>query len=182
MCIQRLFILIFFAISLAPTSAQTPILINSLSDYYKKANPTLNYQFDEKNQTHNFSDNWDLDNDSIMDEVHFVGTGGAHLYFFLRVVLSSDKMVRDFSFLQTDLPLVPNEELQSHSDFHSGNMVTNIAVINSEATNNLEIIIRLDNPTYLAVKKQLRKRGIKSKLVTVSFRNGKTIFGDISSE
>lgn len=62
---------------------------NSFENEYRISNPTLNYSYDEISQIHNYSNNWDFDNDGIKDQIYFVGTSGAHVYYFLRVVLSS---------------------------------------------------------------------------------------------
>jgi hypothetical protein len=39
--------------------------------------------------------------------VYFVGTGGAHLTYFLRVVLSRDNRSQDFPYLSSELPVLP---------------------------------------------------------------------------
>jgi len=63
---------------------------NSFENVYRISNPTLKYSYDEISQIHNYSHNWDFDNDGIKDELYFVGTGGAHIYYFIGVILSSD--------------------------------------------------------------------------------------------
>ena len=83
---------------------------NSFENEYRISNPSLKYSYDEISQIHNYSHNWDFDNDGIKDELYFVGTGGAHIFYFLRVVLSSDKKVRDVNFIQSDFPLLIRTE------------------------------------------------------------------------
>lgn len=70
----------------------------------RKSNPTLTYSYDNISQIHNYSNNWDFDKDGIKDELYFVGTGGAHLYYFLKVVLSTDKKSREFNFIESYPP------------------------------------------------------------------------------
>lgn len=48
---------------------------NSFEASYRKSNPDLKYSYDNISQIHNYSNNWDLDNDGIKDEVYFVETG-----------------------------------------------------------------------------------------------------------
>lgn len=76
---------------------------NSYSDFYTEYN--INYAFFEKSQIHDYSDNWDLDGDGILDRVMFVGDGAAHLNYRLLVYVSG---IDDFIFLPylyTDMPI-----------------------------------------------------------------------------
>ena len=88
--------------------SQSGMPSNSFEASYKKTNPTINYKYDSLRQIHDYSNNWDFDEDGKPDQVYFVGTGGAHLYYFLRVILSTDNLVRDFSFIQSDFPVLPS--------------------------------------------------------------------------
>lgn len=54
----------------------------------------IKYCYDTLKQIHNYSDNWDFILDGKMDQVYLIGTRGAYLYFFLRVVLSTDNVER----------------------------------------------------------------------------------------
>jgi len=72
---------------------------NSFEKDYHKSNPTLIYSYDSISQTHNYSNNWDFDKDGIKDELYFVGTGGVHLYYYLKVILSSEKKSKEFNFI-----------------------------------------------------------------------------------
>jgi len=65
-------------------SQQKNQLSNSFESQYRKSNPTLKYSYDNISQIHNYSNNWDFDNDGVKDEIYFIGTGGAHLFFFLK--------------------------------------------------------------------------------------------------
>lgn len=77
---------------------------NSCQPFFDDNKVSLHYSYSVANQTHNYSGNWDFDGDGDTDELYFIGTGGAHLYFYLRIVLSSDKKVRNFPFIELDLP------------------------------------------------------------------------------
>src|SRR3954471_2996099 len=67
---------------------------NSCQPYFNSKKVSINYSYSVSTQTHDYSNNWDFDGDGKTDNLYFIGTGGAHLYFYLRIVLSSDKKVR----------------------------------------------------------------------------------------
>lgn len=144
---------------------------NSFNISYGKSNPTLKYHYDTGSQTHNYSNNWDFDKDGINDEVYFVGTGGAHLYYFLKVVLSKDHKPRIFDFIQSDFPLLTATDTLNISKSPFGFVVTNLGK-NLMPT----IIVRLDKQTFYD-NKELKKRNIKTENVLVSFENGRTKYG-----
>ena len=77
-----LILLLLSASSLIVFSQQIDSISNSFENTYRKSNPTLKYKYDNYAQVHDYSNNWDFDKDGINDEVYFVGTGGAHVYYF----------------------------------------------------------------------------------------------------
>ena len=145
---------------------------NSFENNYLKSNSTLKYSYDEIYQIHNYSNNWDFDKDGIKDELYFIGTGGAHLYYFLKVVLSSDKLSREFNFIQSDFPFLTATDTLNIKKTVLGFVVADISK-NSIPT----IIVRLDNSTYYANKKEFTKQKIKTRNISISFKNGKTKYG-----
>jgi hypothetical protein len=147
---------------------------NSFENAYHKSNPTLTYSYDSISQIHNYSNNWDFDKDGIKDELYFVGTGGAHLYYYLKVVLSSDKKTREFNFVQSDFPF-----LTATDTLDIGK--TQIGFIVADLGQNLTptIIVRLDDQSYYANKKILADKKIKTRNVVISFENGKTKYGSL---
>lgn len=44
-------------------SQQTDSISNSFENQYRASNPTLIYNYDSISQIHNYSNNWDFDND-----------------------------------------------------------------------------------------------------------------------
>lgn len=145
---------------------------NSFEQEYHTSNPTLIYSYDSLLQIHNYSSNWDFDHDGILDGFYFMGTGGAHLYYFLRIILSADKTIRDFHFAQTDFPYLLGNEPPDMEKVVSGFIVTNIGKDLKP-----RIIVRLDDNTFYAFKKDLSKLRIKTKIIAIGFENGKTTFG-----
>lgn len=144
---------------------------NSFENSYRKSNMTLKYSYDSVSQTHNYSNNWDFDKDGINDEVYFVGTGGAHLYYFLKIVLSTDHNSREFEFIQSDFPLLTATDTINFDKLSIGFVVTNF---NTNLTPS--IIVRLDEPTFYG-NKELKKRNLKTKNIIISFENGETKYG-----
>ena len=80
----------------------------------KRANNKINaeetrkyvHAFNAKTQVHNYSKNFDFDGDIDSDSMYFVGTGGAHLYYYLKIRLSSTKKTYEFHDIQIDDPTV----------------------------------------------------------------------------
>jgi hypothetical protein len=169
--------IILTAFTLTVFSQQTVSLVNpsnSFEDNYRKSNPTLIYSYNEISQIHNYSNNWDFDQDGIKDELYFVGTGGAHLYYFLKVVLSSDKKSREFNFIQSDFPF-----LTATDTLNIKKTVLGFVVANVDKGLTPTIIVRLDDSTYNANKNELTKQKIKTRNISISFENGKTKYGSL---
>ena len=145
---------------------------NSFEKNYFTTNPTLIYTYDEIFQVHNYSHNWDFDNDGLKDELYFVGTGGAHIYYFLRIVLSSDKKVRDLNFIQSDFPLLTATDTLNSVKSRVGFTINKLG---KELTPT--IILSLDESTYYTFKLELMKQKIETRNCSISFKNGETKFG-----
>ena len=144
---------------------------NSFEIIYSKSSPTLKYCYYNASQTHDYSNNWDFDKDGINDKVYFIGTGGAHLYYFLKVVLSTDHKPREFGFIQSEFPLLTAADTINFDNTPLGFVVTGFGK-NLTPT----IIVKLDKQTFYN-NIELKKRKIKTKNVWVSFENGKTKYG-----
>lgn len=169
-----LFTFFLTILTLTVFSQQTDTLdipSNSFENNYRQSNPTLKYSYDNMSQIHNYSNNWDFDKDGIKDEVYFVGTGGAHLYYFLKVVLSTDKKPREFDFIQSDFPFLTATDTLDFDKTPVGFVVTNFG-----RTLTPTIIVRLDEQTFHD-NKELKRKKIKTKNIIVSFENGTTKYG-----
>jgi hypothetical protein len=79
---------------------------NSLKDVLQRKFPSLKYAYSNETQGHNYSGNWDIDGDGKADSVYFIGNHGAHVYYHLRIKLSTIKKVTDFDFISIDFPLL----------------------------------------------------------------------------
>ena len=162
---------IFSSTILAQRPDSLEIPSNSFENIYRVSNPELIYSYDEISQIHNYSNNWDFDKDGIKDELYFVGTGGAHLYYFLKVVLSTDKKSRELEFILSDFPF-----LTATDTFNIEKTLFGFAVADLGKDLTPTIIVRLDEQTFYG-NEELLKRNIKTEHVLVSFENGKTKFG-----
>ena len=139
---------------------------NSLDDLYSTHNAPINYNYYETCNTHNYSNNWDFDLDGKKDSLYFIGTGGAHLYYYLKIVLSSDNQPREFSFIETDFPVF------THIDSYDVQISRGFAILPLENGQGLSIIIRLDDQSYYANKRQLLKQNLTSRVIMIYFENG----------
>lgn len=156
--------------------AQNDTITNSFAPYYEINNPALHYRYDEALQIHDYSGNWDLDQDGKSDQVFFVGRGGAHLYFFLRVVLSSDNRKRELTFVQSDLPVLPKEEEMIKPGYCPDPHSSFFSVYNNGKTNAL--FVRLDESTVSVVTKDLKRYGVSTGELAISFVKGKMVVKD----
>ncbi len=147
------------------------ILSNSFESNYRKSNPNLMYKYDDISQTHDYSINWDFDKDGIKDELFFVGTGGAHLYYYLKVILSTDKISREFNFIQSDFPFLTATDTLNMSYKPLGFVVADFGK-NFIPT----IIMLLDDNSYHACRKEIPKLKITTRNIAISFEKGKLKF------
>jgi hypothetical protein len=147
---------------------------NSYESNYRISRPTLIYSYDEVAQIHNYSTNWDFDKDGIKDELYFVGTGGAHVYYFLKVILSSDKKSREFNFIQSDVPFLAATDTSNIEKIGWGFIVADMGK-NQTPT----IIVRLDASSYNAFEKELTNYNIKTRMISIDFENGRTNYGSL---
>lgn len=155
------------------TWSQDELPMNSLANVYAQNNPALVYSYHSSTQTHHYSGNWDFDNDGQMDQLMFVGNGGVHLYFHLRLILSSDNYVRDYPFMSLDMPMLPSEEYSSRKDFNPLYMQCPLSVLDCNGDKAPDIFIRLDQATFCSNTSLLREHRIISRLILLTFDNGK---------
>ncbi|MEO8404600.1 MAG: VCBS repeat-containing protein [Chitinophagaceae bacterium] len=140
--------------------AQTDHLANSYKERYDSLFPTLKYSYDSSGQTHNYSCNWDFDGDKKPDSLYFVGNGGAHLYFHLRLILSSEGIVRDFDYLVSDFPMLDS---MNHFKKVYGFMV-------HDFNNDGKMEIYLNTDTSLApIPPKWIRRGVTSGSLLISY-------------
>lgn len=116
---------------------------NSFESRVRKTNPLLKYEYDSLTQTHNYSGNWDFDGDGEMDQLHFVGTGGAHLYYYPRIILTTKGTVKEYKEIQLDFPMLTAQKPDQKSVFLKGGMI-GFAIFDSDKDHRSDIYIHLD--------------------------------------
>lgn len=171
-CCLLLFMLQFIV---SCTAAQSDSSNNSFKKWYQQNNPSLQYSYDAKKQIHNYSGNWDLDNDGQADQVFFIGTGGAHLYFHLRVILSTDSKTQNFPFLETDFPLLDADSIILQPHFNPLYNKAYFAVYDNSSSANKAIFLRLDAAVFSTAKNILKKKGVTSNTIVLFFKNRRPV-------
>lgn len=147
---------------------------NGFGEQLEKSFPSLRYHYDSISQIHDYSGNWDFDKDGLHDGVYFVGTGGAHLYYYLKVILSSDKRERNLTFIETDFPLLAATDSLNLDPASPG-----FAVAEAGKDAITKIFVRLDDQSFHANIDILQKYRISTQNMVISFNNGKTVIGSL---
>lgn len=137
----------------------------------------IKYKYDRSAQVLDYSGNWDFDKDSRKDGLLFIGTGGAHLYYYLRIVLSSDSVIRNYTSLNFDNPLLHIQERNSKMD--PVNPAHQFTVLDIDNDDHEEILLLLDRFSWGSP--WLKKQKIGSDTVVVSFKSNNIGFDDYSS-
>ncbi len=169
-----IYCIVFAVISICANSQDSTAiqkLSNSFEEAYRKSIPTLAYRYDSILQIHNYSDNWDFDCDGINDSLYFIGTGGAHLYYYLKVTLSSLQLSYLFEFIQLDYPFFYPSELGYDGMLNLGFSVKAKGLNNPPA-----LMVKLDQNTFNAFESELQKRAIVNGRVAIFFEQGKAKF------
>lgn len=173
-----LFISIQLASSLLFAQPGNDTISNSFSEYFKTNNPNLEYAYDEKLQVHDYSGNWDLDGDGKKDRLLFIGNGGAHLYFHVRIILSSDHSIKDFPFLLLDMPIPGKVEDLVNSD-RKYPLLPQFVVYDFDSDGVDEIYFNMDlrsNP----IPAKLKKQGLHSRYMLLKYKNKKMVLRNFS--
>ena len=171
-----IFILCIIVIPVITLAQSDSINGNSFKKWYQQHNPSLQYSYDVVQQIHNYSGNWDVDNDGKKDQVLFIGTGGAHLYFYLRVILSADSKIQNFPFLETDFPLLDADSIILKPNFNPAYSKAYFAVYNNSFDKAKAIYLQLDQSVFSTEKNKLKKKGNTSNKIELCFKKGKPVF------
>jgi hypothetical protein len=166
---KSLFTLLFLFLGKMAWS-QVDSFSNSFAAGYSKDHPDLNYVYHVANQTHDYSGNWDFDRDGKKDEVLFVGTGGAHLYFYLRIILSSDKVVRNYTHLNLDFPMLPTDKKLKEPGFDPMelNFTNQFIVFDANHDGQNDILVFLDKLSLGC--EWLKKQRLSSPGILITFK------------
>ena len=144
---------------------------SAFEKYYKEYYPELIYSYDSIADIHNYSNNWDFDNDGIKDQLYFARTGGGYLFYYLKVVLSANQQSNDLDFIQTDFPFLSNTT-------NAKKLKTGFFV-NDDENKPPMIIVNINKVVYNTNNKKMVANNIKAGNVFVSFENGEIKFGNL---
>ncbi len=150
-------------------------VVEDISAYYLKYgqdiyNPeTFTYNF-----SYNYSNKWDLDGDGAKDSLYFIGNGGAHTYFYLRIILSSDKKQRDYPTFNIDMPYITPKDTLDKYGISFGFQFA-VADFNKDGID--EIYLNVDN-TWSSIPKKWKRKGVKTKHILLNFKGGKQTIKD----
>ena len=161
---RLLLIGIFF--SLQQLNAQTDSVAFPYSEYTQNI---FNPETKTFNLSYNYSNKWDIDGDGKFDSVYFIGNGGAHTYFYLRLKLSSEKKERDFPTVNVDMPYISSPE-----DLMKIPKSPAIQFVPFDLDKNkvFDIYINFNN-TISHIPKSWSENGVTQKRVVLYSKNGK---------
>ena len=129
-------------------------------------------------QAHDYSGNWDFDGDGETDDLYFIGTSGAHLYFFLRIILSTDKKNQDFHFLQLDFPCLGDIAGLKNAGFYPPPLFPQFVVDDfntGELTDNANDKIYLHLDRSFTIPPKWKKRGVSSAYLLLRYEKGEMV-------
>ena len=128
-----------------------------------------NSQTRSSNLSYNYSNKWDFDGDKKMDSLYFIGNGGAHAYFYLQIILSSDGLTRSLPTVQIDMPYPATAEALKKSSKNPG---VQFVVSDFNKDGNEDIYLNFNNP-FGVIPKSWKNKAVKTKHVLLSFIGNK---------
>lgn len=139
--------------------------------YYKEYYPDLIYSYDSIADIHNYSNNWDFDNDGIKDQLYFVREDDLFSFYYLKIVLSANQQSAGLDFIQTDFPFLSNPT-------NAKKLKTGF-LVNDDENKPPMIIVNINKVVYNTNNKKMVANNIKAGNVFVTFENGVFKFGNI---
>lgn len=170
-----------------PTFAQSELILkdtnltNSYKSWFDSKKISIKYSYIDSTQTHNYSGNWDFDGDYKSDSLYFIGKGGAHLYYYLRIKLSSDTKVRNFLFIELDMPLLGSVNDLKNSNFYPPPVLPQFVVDKFPSASdpsgfNDKIYVHIDK--YSLPSAERKKRKINSTYLLLEYEKGNFVIKD----
>ena len=157
-------VMIQFSIALF---GQTDHVSNSYKRMYDAKYPALKYSYDSTTQTHDYSGNWDFDGDKISDSLLFVGNGGAHLYFHLRLKLSTELNGRNFEYLVSDFPVL--DSIDHFKKVYGESPIYPVFVVyDFNDDGRMDIYFNTDI-NFAPIPKHLKRKGVTSRNLLISY-------------
>lgn len=180
---KPLFLLFLFTLFVTTAQAQETASMEPVNNSYKESlsgsHPALHYRYIDASQTHDYSGNWDIDGDGKTDSIFFIGNGGAHLYFHLCLVLSSDNRTQRFTWLTFDLP-IPGHVSDLKSDHEKLPIMPQFIVADFDTDGRQDIYLCFDDH-YSSIPAKWKRRGVASRHLLLSYKRKKMVIRNFSS-
>jgi hypothetical protein len=149
-------------ITVADSNRIVPVNASFVKYIYNPQTKSTNFSYD-------YSNLWDIDGDNKNDSLYFIGNGAAHTYFYLRIILSSDNEIRNFPFIQLDMPYFSDEKSLLQFGKNPGLQF----VVNDFDKDGVKDVYCNFNNTMSTIPKSWRIKGIKTKYVVMNLKKGK---------
>jgi hypothetical protein len=152
------------------SSPKASIITDTITLPYPRYEQSIyNPGTETSNFSYNYSNKWDIDGDKKNDSIYFIGNGGAHAYFFLRIILSSDEVVRDFPSVELGMPYFESKEALERWGKNPGLQF----VVDDFGDDGIpDLYLNFDNP-FGHVPKEWQKKGVRTKYVVISCAGNK---------
>ena len=152
--------------------------IPSIPNPYLPTDSSINYKYIRASQIHDYSNNWDLDGDGLLDDLMFVGTGGAHTIFSLVVRLKSQKDAYTFECISTDFPKLESITILEMSD--SIAILPKFVIYDFNSDGILDVYLNIDDGAVDVCMQERARLGLKTSRIVIEFNTGKPVFKDYS--
>jgi hypothetical protein len=156
----------------AQTDSDTEMTM-SFQKIYRNSYPALNYTYNRYSNTHDYSGNWDFDGDGLPDKLFFTGNNGAHVYYHLIIVLSSDDVLRDFRWLYIDFPAL-GDKSELNKPVDDATYFPQFVVDDFDGDGVKEIYISLDTLKW-PIPDVWKKHGVNSRRLLLKYNKGKIL-------
>jgi len=140
---------------------------------------SIKYKYIKESQIHDYSNNWDLDGDGQLDDLMFVGSGGAHTIFSLVVRLKSQKETYTFDCISTDFPKLERKAILDMSD--SLSILPKFVIYDFNSDGILDVYLNTDDGTVDVCRQERAKLGLKTSKIVIEFSRGGPVFKDYLS-
>lgn len=134
----------------------------------------LKISYNDSSQVYDYSGNWDFDGDTKTDNLYFVGNGGAHTLYYLKIILSSEKKIRDFSFISIDFPIPGKIEDLRNKTFYPFPSLFSFVVFDFDEDGIDEVFIYLTSNSY-HIPRKWRRKGLNSRYILLDVKSKELI-------
>jgi len=121
------------------------------------------------NFSYNYSNKWDFDGDNLKDSMFFIGNGGAHSYFYPKIILSSNGLSYDFTSVQIDMPYFTSIETLNYWKL---NPSIQFVVYDFNSDGSQDIYLNFNN-SISNIPIDWKKQSVKTKKVILDFSKKK---------